>query len=291
MKTKDEVKRFVKEVVEKIKENHLSDAAAALSFRSIMAIIPALMFSIVMAGLILGRERVSDWLFSLFEELFGSDVLVLEKAVEEFFGMMTNFVFSAVIMIVILWASVSLINHVRKIFFSIFNIKIAAAGTIKKTIKSQVISFFYTLLIFTLVITVILGQGSLSVLSGFLRTIAGENSGMPFLFSFLHFLVFFVTIYVTFGIIYWMMSAGTLYFRSALLGSAVSSVLFIMINTGLSFYASYSATMGVFGASSFLLVLLIWIYYSSFTIFLGGVVASIANRERKRRRKEEAVYI
>ncbi len=290
MKTTDKVKRFTNEVFLKVNEHHLWDAAAALSFRSLMAIIPAMMLSIIMAGVIWGRETVSDWIFSLLEGYFGSDALVLEKAVEEFFGMMTNFVFSGVIMIVIIWASVTLINHVRKIFFSIFNIEIEASGIIKRNIKSRIISFFYTLLFLVLIITAILGQGSFSVLLGFLRSITGE-AGAPFIFGFLHFLIFFMTIFVVFGVIYWMMSTGTLYKRSILLGSAVSSVLFVVFNTGLSVYVSYSATMGVFGASSFLFVLLIWIYYSSFTIFLGGVVASVANNERKRRKKEEAVYI
>ncbi len=285
------IKKFSADVFNEAQKHDLADAAAALSFRSLMAIIPTLTFLVIVLGEVLGRARVLDWFLSFLENTFGTEVLVLEQAVEGTFVLMSGFVFSSFILFIAVWSSVSMVHYVRQTFFSIFNLEISSSGLLDETLKSRKLSFLYTILVLFLILTVILGQGLVSLASAYLSALF-EDLGVFFLFKIVNLVVFSTMVLGVFGLVYWFMSAGTLHLRPILLGSAFSSIMFLIFNTGLSIYASYSFTLGLFGASSFLVVLLIWIYYSAFTLFVGGVVAYVADKSVKRRRKDErTVYI
>ncbi|MFP4022370.1 MAG: YihY/virulence factor BrkB family protein [Candidatus Paceibacterota bacterium] len=291
MKNLNKIKDLSQKVFAEIENNDLSNAAAALSFRALMAIIPTSVLIVLVIGAILGQEKVSEWLFMVLENNFGTEVVVLENALEGTFGLMTGAFFSFVILVVVLWSSVSLIHHTRKRFFIIFGLNISAHGRLKQSIKSRALSFLYTLLTFVLIMIIIIGQGVIGILSGSL-TETFEQFNVPILYQVVRSIPFFLLIVSVFGLIYWFMSAGTLRFRSILMGSLTSSVLFMIFNSLVSLYTSYSVNMGLFGAYSFIVVLLVWFYYSAYTLFLGGIVASVVGKKQlKKDNNSKTVYI
>ena len=291
MKRLNGLKEFVEKVFERMQEVDISDAAAALSYRSLIAIVPAIAISVTVSGLVLGREKVLRWFFSLLEDVLGTEAIVLERAVEGTFDTMSGFLFSFVILVIFVWASVSLVDNARKTFYSIFNLGIKASDTLRLKIKSRFISSLYTILIFVLIIFIIVVQPIMSATFGVLGHIA-NGVDLLILRQLIQLTLSFSTALLVFSLIYWFMSSGTLYFRSIILGGVFSSGLFLLFNTFLSLYFSYSYTLGLFGASGFILVLLIWLYYFAYTLFLGGVVAFVFDNEhRKKRERDKVVYI
>ncbi|MGM0482529.1 MAG: YihY/virulence factor BrkB family protein [Patescibacteria group bacterium] len=287
----DKVKKILREVFEEVQKNNIPDAAAALSFRALIAIVPSMAISIMVSGLVLGREKVLGWSLSFFEDILGTEVLILEKAVETTFNTMSGFIFSAVVLIISVWASVSLVDHVRRVFFKIFNLELRGTGAVRMTLKSRIFSSLYALMAFVLIIITILAQPLISLTFGFLGYLADE-ANLSFFQHFFRFVISFGVIVLIFALIYWFMSSGTLRFRSLLIGGVVSSVLFLVFNTLLSLYFSYSVTLTLFGASSFLVALLVWLNYFAFVLFLGGIIASVSEkRHNNRKSKKTVVYI
>ncbi|MGM0629281.1 MAG: YihY/virulence factor BrkB family protein [Patescibacteria group bacterium] len=284
-------KKFSKEVFEEVQGNNISDAAAALSFRALIAIVPAMAILVMVSGLVLGRERVLDWTVSFFENILGMEVLILERAVETTFNTMSGFIFSSVVLVISVLASVSFVDHVRRVFFQIFNLELRGSGAIRMTLKSRFFSSLYALMAFVLIIVTILAQPLISFTFGFLGYLVDEVN-LSFFQQFFGFVTSFSTVVLVFTLIYWFMSSGVLHFRSLLTGGIVSSVLFLLFNTLLSVYFSYSVTMTIFGASSFIVALLVWLNYFAFVLFLGGIVASVSEKRHKNRKnKKTVVYI
>jgi membrane protein len=285
------LKIFLKEVVFEISRNKLADASAALSFRSLLAIVPSFAFLVIVLGFVLGRERVSNWIFSYLEKAFGTEVVFLEQAVESTFVLMTSFIFSVIFFVIALWSSVGLIHNTRRVFFSIYSIEISGKSTIKKSIKSRLISFMYMLLIFALIVLLILGQGLIAIVLNYVGKMT-DIFNLSIILNAFNYLVFFGLISLIFGLVYLFMSAGTLHFRPIFWGSIFSASFFIVFNILLSFYVSYSFSISLYGAFSFLVILLVWIYYSSFTLFLGGVITNVLNKKtEKQKGKKNPVYI
>jgi len=58
--------------------------------------------------------------------------------------------------------------------------------------------------------------------------------------------------------------------RDAMIGGAITAGLFVVGETGLGFYLGRSSIGSAFGAASSLAVLLVWVYYSTLSLFLGA---------------------
>ena len=274
----NKTKNFIKEVFTEVEKNDLFEIVESLSFRVLMAIVPTIFLLTAIFGLFFGREVFFEWLFFVLEGLFGQDLVVFEKAVEGTFDLMTGFFFSLWFVILALWSSLALINKIREKFYSIFRIEVVSSNYLKRSIKNRLFSFLYAFLFLFLLLIMFVLQGIMSFFSGIFKNLYSET-GVVFIYNILNGFFFFLLVSFIFGVIYWFMSAGTLHFRAIVSGCFLSALLFVIFNSALSLYVSYSATLGLFGASGFILVFLIWIYYSAFTLFLGGVVSFVVNRK------------
>ena len=289
MKSVKKVLSFFSEVWAEVQKHDLSDAAAALSFHTILALVPSLTLLIVILGKVWGRETIEDFFYSAMEGTFGTEITVLERAVEGAIGLMSGLLFSVVILIVALWASVSLVHHAKKTFFTLFNVRVLANGGLARTVKSRMLSLGYTALLFVLIVTLVIGQGVAAYMFNVIRGVTGGV--MPnLMLEGVNVILMFAVIFVLFSALFRLMSAGSLGWRPVAWGSVLSATLFTVFNLFISIYTTYSIELGLFGASGFILVILVWVYYSAFSLFLGGVVAVIVDR-RIRRKKGRPVYI
>jgi membrane protein len=64
-------------------------------------------------------------------------------------------------------------------------------------------------------------------------------------------------------------------------GSAVSSILFVLIKTLVDLYIVTTPALNLYGAASIILVLLVWVYILAAIIFYGAAVAGIYDKMKK----------
>ena len=67
----------------------------------------------------------------------------------------------------------------------------------------------------------------------------------------------------------------------AWIGGGISAFLFVCGRAAISFYLTQSALASSYGAAGSLIVLLVWVYYSSFIIFVAGVITKSMSSLRK----------
>lgn len=67
--------------------------------------------------------------------------------------------------------------------------------------------------------------------------------------------------------------------RDALVGGAATAALFVLGETAIGFYLGRSSVGSAFGAASSLAVLLVWVYYSTLSLFLGAEFTQVYARE------------
>jgi membrane protein len=98
----------------------------------------------------------------------------------------------------------------------------------------------------------------------------------------------FVVIWLMFLLIYRYLPARKTLWRTAILAATFTAVLFEVMKHVFGWYvtsiANYSST---YGSLSILIILFLWIYYTSIAFILGGEVAQVAATRRIRKRQEE----
>jgi membrane protein len=92
-------------------------------------------------------------------------------------------------------------------------------------------------------------------------------------------------------VLYYLFFAATYYYvpkvkvpvRRALLAAMITSILFVIGKELLGLYLGKMAIASIYGAAGSLVVLLVWVYYSSLIVFAGAQMTLIYTEKRARR--------
>ncbi len=90
-----------------------------------------------------------------------------------------------------------------------------------------------------------------------------------------NFIVNFVVFAGLFSLIYKWMPDRTVHWRSAVFGGMITAVLFIFGKTAIGLYLGTAAVGSAYGASGSLVVMLVWVFYSSTIFFLGAEISYV----------------
>lgn len=100
-------------------------------------------------------------------------------------------------------------------------------------------------------------------------------------------LLAFGFIWAMFLTVYRYLPARRTSWRTSIIAATFTAVLFELMKQGFSWYASVADYGSIYGNLAFLLILMLWIYYTAVVFILGGEVAQIAAMQRIRRRQRE----
>ncbi len=104
------------------------------------------------------------------------------------------------------------------------------------------------------------------------------NAVLPFGALILHalnFVISFALISVLFAAIYKVLPDATLSWADVRMGAVVTALLFEVGKFLIGLYLSHSAVASSYGAAGALIVLLLWIYYSTQTFLLGAELTKV----------------
>ena len=91
-----------------------------------------------------------------------------------------------------------------------------------------------------------------------------------YLFYVLNILILFATTTMLFSIIFKTLPDGIIVWQDALIGLSFTSFFFILGKFAIGFYLSSSAIATAYGAAGFVIIILIWVYYSSIILCFGA---------------------
>jgi membrane protein len=86
----------------------------------------------------------------------------------------------------------------------------------------------------------------------------------------LEFFISFVVVTLLFAMIYKILPSRRVAWSDTWVGAAVTSLLFWVGKFGIAIYIAHTAVDSTFGAAGALVVLIVWVYYSSQVFFLGA---------------------
>ncbi|HET7899221.1 MAG TPA: YhjD/YihY/BrkB family envelope integrity protein, partial [Flavisolibacter sp.] len=80
----------------------------------------------------------------------------------------------------------------------------------------------------------------------------------------------FFVITTLFAAIFKVLPDAVIRWKDVIVGSMVTAILFMIGKFGITFYISQSNVASTYGAAGSLVVLLVWVYYSSIILYLGA---------------------
>jgi membrane protein len=159
---------------------------------------------------------------------------------------------------------------------TIWEVKVKPGQGIMGMIKERFLSFTMILAIgFLLLVSMVVT----TVLSALARFMVGAFPGYQAIMQVVNFLVSFLVITFLFALIFKYLPDAHIAWKDALIGAAVTSLLFTIGKMAIGIYLGKSSMTNVFGVAGSLILILVWIYYSGMILFLGAEFTQVyANR-------------
>jgi membrane protein len=277
---------MLKKTVLSFVEDDALTRGAAIAFYTVTSIAPVLLIVVAIAGLAFGRDAAQNAISAQLSGLMGQQTADLLQSAVASGSSKSSGILATLIGIAALVATASgVFGEMQFALNAIWKTQ-PHSMTISRLIQARAVSLGLVAAVGFLLIV------SLAVSAGLTAFGNYVNSTLPigkFLLPILNFTVSLFLLAILFAAIYKVLPDRRLKWADVIIGAVVTAVLFTIGKTLIGWYLGSSAVASSYGAAAGLIVLLLWVYYSSQIFLLGAEFTKIfANRHGSKREKSVA---
>lgn len=245
------------------REGAITSYYAIFSFPALLVII------ISAAGFFFGKEAASGQISAQISAAMGEDTAKQLEDIVAKAGESKNTVLASIIGVVTLIAGATAVFvQLQKSLDLIWEVEVKAKKAWLKSLKDRIFSFGLILSIGFLLLISLLISASLAAFSGWIKAYLPDF--MMVVFWLISFILNFGVITVLFALMFKILPDVKIQWRDVWLGAMVTSILFIIGKFALGIYFGKANPGSAYGAAGSIILILLWVNYSSMILFLGA---------------------
>lgn len=243
--------------------------SGSLAFSTVFSMAPLLIVIISLCGIFLERQAVEDQIYHQLKNLIGDNSATQLQDMIKNAAISGSSKMSAIIgSIVLLIGATAIFSEIQDSINGIWGIKPKPKKGWLKFLKNRFLSF-----------SMIVGLGFLLLVSLAVDTLVdGFSAKLQNWFPHISIVLFYIfnlvltaaIVCLIFAVIFKVLPDAEIKWRDVAAGAIASTILFMLGKLGVSFYISKSTINSTFGAAGSLVILLVWVYYSSIILYFGA---------------------
>ncbi len=241
---------------------------ASLAFYTMLSLAPLVILVVALVALALGHSEAQEQILNEVRNLIGPEgALAVKTAIEHAQEPSSGLFASAMGVLTLFFGASGVFLELRSALNTIWEVPPSPSVGFKTLILERFFSFGMVLAIgFLLLVSLVLSAALAAAGSYF-----GEILPVPeFVLSAVNFLVSFVAIAVLFGLIFRFVPDKTIPWRQVWLGALATAFLFTVGKALIGLYLGKASVGSAYGAAGSLIVVIVWVYYSSQIFFFGA---------------------
>jgi len=247
------------------KADNCLSMGAALAFYSLLSMAPLLVLVITLAGIFIGRDQAHDLLLTQMSGLLGDAGgqgvrTVLESASQDQKGLLQT-VLSFVLLVV---GATTVFGELQDDLNRIWKAKLDPKSGIWSQVRKRLLSFGLIVVIGFLLLTSLAVSAAISYMGG--QWFGGNET----VARTLEMLSSLAVMTFLFGLTFKVLPSQRPAWRDLILGAFITALLFSIGKYLIGLYIGKSAIASQFGAAGTVVVVIVWVYYSSQIFFLGA---------------------
>jgi membrane protein len=241
---------------------------AALAFYTLLSLAPLLLVTIAIAALVVGDDFARSEVMARAESAVGPDAAAtLREMVARASQPRSGLLATAIGLVMTFLGASGVFGQLQRALNDIWDVRRPRGSGVRGLVVDRVRAFSMLLLV-GLLLLVSLGVGA--ALSALSARIAGAFPGAWLATRTIDVLVSIGVTALLFGLVFKVLPDLPLRWSDVAVGAFVSALLFAVGRLGISWYLGRATGTSVYGAAGSLVVLLLWIYYSSQLLFFGA---------------------
>jgi membrane protein len=247
----------------------ITTLSAALSYCTIFAMAPLLIIVLWLCDLFLGKASIDGHIFVEIQSFVGTTAAAQIQGLIKSAALSKASVIASVIGIAsLIIAATGLFTQIQDSINFIWQLQIKPQKGLIKLLLNRLLSF-----------SVLIGLGFILLVSLFINTLMDAFSGEIAHFIpdvavwgayLINLLLTFLVISTLFGVIFKVLPDARIEWRDVRAGAIVTALLFMVGKFLISLYMSKSKVSSSYGAAGSVLIILLWVYYSSIILYFGA---------------------
>lgn len=250
-------------------EDKVPKLGGSLAYFTLFSLGPLLLVVIFLAGLFLGRQAVEGNLYGQMQELVGQEAAIQLQQIIKNVSVSKSGIVSAIIGIVtLLIGATTMFAEMQDSLNTIWGLKAKPNLGWRKMLKSRILSFGVIATLGFLLLVSLVASAIVEGLGQKLKDIFPDVTVI--LFYILNLLLTLSIVTLLFSVIFKLLPDARMSWKDVWPGAIATALLFMLGKVGISFYISRSNVGTPFGAAGSLVILLVWVYYSSLILYFGA---------------------
>jgi membrane protein len=257
-------------------EDNATRLAAALAYYTLLSLAPLIVLALAIAGLAVDQEATRDRLSAELGAVVGSSGADAVRAiVDSAKTPSAGIVSSALGIVVLLFGASGVFGELQGALNTIWEVAPKPGRGIWGTVRDRLFSFAMVMgVAFLLLVSLILSTG-LAAVGRFLES---SLPGGEAVWQVLNFLLSFAVVSALFAVTFKVVPDVTMKWRDVWIGAVVTAFLFTVGKFLIGLYLGKSSVASSYGAAGSLVLLVIWVYYSSLILFAGAEFTQVYAR-------------
>ncbi len=270
--------QLMRETVKESLDDNVMRLSAALSYYAVFSLAPLLLIAIAVAGAVFSGEAASGMVAAELEASIGRTA---SEAVQEMLVQSQSnrdnvvaMVFGTVMMLV---GAGGVFYQLQDALNTVWGLTAKPGLGIRGMLRDRALSF-----------SMVLGVGFILLVSLVLTTslqamntmISGMIPLHPLFWSILGSAISFAVITLLFAAIFKVLPDAEVAWRDVWLGAIVTAALFTLAKFALGWYLSREATASTYGPAGALVLIMLWVYFSSIILLVGAEFTQVFARSR-----------
>ena len=261
--------KVLKNCIKGFSEDKVPKLSASLAYYTVFSLGPLLIVILYLCGIFFGREAIEGSIYGQMRSFVGQDAaLQIQEMIKNASLSSGSTVAATIGIVTLLIGATSVFAEIQDSINTIWGLKRKPTAGWFVLVKTRLLSFGVIgslgfLLLVSLGITAIVE----SISSRLIKQFPGIAVPAFYIFN----LVLTIGVVTTlFAVIFKVLPDAKIKWKDVWAGAIATTILFMLGKFAITFYISKSNIGGTYGAAGSLVVLLVWVYYSSFILYFGA---------------------
>ena len=264
--------KVIKETFKGFSEFKILKMSASLSYITVFSLAPLLLVILYLFDIFLDRSTTETIIYDQLNTFIGNSSLTQLKEMISNSNVKSTSTISATVSIITLFiGATSVFAEIQDSINTIWGLRPKKQSGFWLYLKSRLMSFG---VIGSLGFILLVAMGFSTLMDTLSTSFFNYyNFNKSYAIYLINFIVTAITTVLLFGSIFTILPDADIKWRQVKLASIVSTILFLLGKFLISFYISKSNISSVYGAAGSIIILMLWVYYSSAILYLGATFA------------------
>ncbi len=260
---------YTKAVFKEFEADNILKYSASLAYYTVFSIVPLLVIISTLVGIFFGQEAVKGEVYNQIRGWVGNkSAIQIQDIIKNIHLTGNSFITNTISIIVLLVGATSVFGEVQDSLNRIWGLRVKTKKIWWKLILTRILSF-----------SLILCIGFIMIVSLLLNTIVAAFGN--FLSRYIHhFSIYFIEISEAafsfliasflFSLMFKLLPDAKIRWKDVLFGGLITAIFFTLGKQAIGFYLGKSNLNTLYGAAGSIMVIMVWVYYSSIILYFGA---------------------